>query len=72
MQQLHEESNTNTVRSIQIRLAKDYIKCVQKNKIEAILRLIGRKGVYKEQLQKHIGPSDWLGYLKIKPFHLIY
>ena len=23
--------------------------------------------MFKEQLQKHIGPCDWVGYLRIKP-----
>ena len=40
VQKLHEESNSTTIRKIQIRLAKEYIKRTQKNKIEAILRLI--------------------------------
>ena len=57
-----------------MQLAKDYIKRAQKNKIEAILGLIERKekAMSKEQLQKHIGPSDWLGFLKIKPILVIY
>ena len=43
VQKLHEESNSPTIRNIQIRLAKDYIKRAQKNKIEAIVRLIEKK-----------------------------
>ena len=43
VQKLHEESNTPTIRNIQIRLSKDYIKRAKKNKIEAILRLIENK-----------------------------
>ena len=43
VQKLHEESNSPTMRNIQIRLAKEYIKRAQKNKIEAILRLIEKK-----------------------------
>ena len=43
VQKLHEESNSPTIRNIQIRLAKDLIKRAQKNKIEAILRLIEKK-----------------------------
>ena len=42
-QKLHEESNSPTIRNIQIRLAKEYIKRAQKNKIEAILRLKEKK-----------------------------
>ena len=42
-QKLHEESNSPTIRNIQIRLAKEYIRRAQKNKIEAILRLIEKK-----------------------------
>ena len=43
VQKLHEESNSPTTRNIQIRLANEYIKRAQKNKIEAILRLIEKK-----------------------------
>ena len=42
-QKLHEESNSPTIKNIQIRLAKEYIKHAQKNKNEAILRLIEKK-----------------------------
>ena len=43
VKKLHEESNSPFIRSIQIRLAKDYIKRAKKNKIEPILRLIEKK-----------------------------
>ena len=43
VQKLHEESKSPTIRNIQIRMAKDCIKRAQKNKIEAILRLIEKK-----------------------------
>ena len=43
VQKLHEESNLPTIRNIQIRLARDYIKRAKKNKIELILRLIEKK-----------------------------
>ena len=72
VQELHEEYNSPTIRNIQIRPANDYIKRAQKNKIEAILRLIETKAMCKGPLQKHIEPSDWLGCLKIKRFLLIY
>ena len=58
VQKLHEKSNSPTIRNIQIRLAKEYIKRAQKNKIEAILRLMEKKAMSKEQLQKHIRLSD--------------
>ena len=43
VQKLLEESNSPTIRTIQIRLAKDYIKRAQKNKIETVLGLIEKK-----------------------------
>ena len=43
VQKFHEESNSPTIRNIQIRMAKDYIRRAQKNKIELILRLIEKK-----------------------------
>ena len=43
VQKLHEESNSPTIRNIPIRLANEYIKRAQKNKIEANLRLIEKK-----------------------------
>ena len=43
VKKLHEESNSPFIRSIQIQLAKDYIKRAKKNKIEPILRLIEQK-----------------------------
>ena len=43
VQKVHEEYNSPTIRNIQIRLAKDYIKRARENKIEAILRLIESK-----------------------------
>ena len=55
---LHEESNSPTIRDIQIRLAKEYIKRTQKNNFEAILRLIEKKPMSKEKLQKHVRLSD--------------
>ena len=39
VEKLHEEFILPTIRNIQIRLAKDYIKRAQKNKFEVILRL---------------------------------
>ena len=72
VQKLHEESNSPTIRNIQIRLAKEYIKRAQKNKIEAIIRLIEKKAMSKEQLQKHVRLSDLIGFLIIQPFLHIY
>ena len=44
VEKLLEESNSPTIRNIQIRLAKYYIKRAQKNKIEAILSPTEKKG----------------------------
>ena len=43
VQKLYEESNSPTVRNLQVRLSKDYIKRAQKNQVEAILRFIKNK-----------------------------
>ena len=52
VQKLNEESNSPFVRNIQTRLAKEYIKRAQKNEIEAVLRLIEKKGNVQRKIAK--------------------
>ena len=57
-QKFHEEANIPAVRDFQIRIANEFLKRAEENKIESILELIQKKRQRpKKQLSKHTGQS---------------